>query len=119
LRILIVDDDIYSGLALTNLLQHDHVLRIATNGQDALSLFAEGDYDAVVTDIRMPKMNGIELLKAIRCVNCEIPVIIISGHGTSDYQAEADEFGARAFFSKPLDVEQFMKVLYDLETNSV
>ena len=119
MRILIVDDDIYSVLALTNLLQHDHVLRIATNGQDALSLFAEGRYDAVVTDIRMPKMNGIELLKAIRCVDTQTPVIIISGHGTPDSRVEADEFGVKAFFSKPLDVEQFMQVLYGLETNSV
>lgn len=119
MNILIVDDDVYSVLALTNLLQHDHMLRIASNGQDALALFNEGRYDVVVTDISMPKMNGIELLKAIRDVDTDLPVIIVSGHGTAANMTEAGQYGVSAFYTKPLDVGRFMDMLFTLEAKTV
>ncbi len=115
MTILLVDDDIYSISALTNLLQYEHTLRIASNGQDALKSFIENHYDVVVTDIRMPKMDGIELLKSIRVCNKDTYVIIITGHPTPENESNAEKFGAYALFSKPLDVGGFMEVLSKIE----
>ena len=66
MKILLVDDDIYSISALTNLLNYEHTLRIASNGRDALDSFSSDHYDVVLTDIQMPRMNGFDLVKAIR-----------------------------------------------------
>ncbi|MBN1291895.1 MAG: response regulator [Candidatus Latescibacteria bacterium] len=116
MNILLVDDDISSVAALTNLLEHDHTLNIASNGIDAFELFASGQYNVVITDIMMPKMNGVELLKAIRDKDKTIYVIMITGYPNSQNIRAAERYHAFALLTKPLDVERFMKVLSQIET---
>ena len=111
LNILLVDDDISSIVALTNLLEHEHSLRIASNGLDAIQAFRIARFDVVITDIRMPKMDGIGLLKAIRKHNRYAEVIILTGYPSPDNIKDAEKYGVSAFFTKPLDVEQFMDAL--------
>jgi CheY-like chemotaxis protein len=80
-RILLVDDN-RSGLAARKAVLEElgHRVTPATGGEDALEHFARAKYDMVITDHRMPKMDGIELIKRVRSVNPEIPVIMISGY---------------------------------------
>ncbi len=111
MNILLVDDDISSVTALTNLLEHEHTLRIASNGLDALQTFEVAHFDVVITDISMPKMNGIDLLKAIRGNNQTADVIILTGYPSMENIKDAEKFGVSGFFTKPLDVEQFMNTL--------
>lgn len=116
-NILLVDDDISSVTALTNLLEHEHTLRIASNGLDALQTFQIAHFDVVITDIRMPKMNGIDLLKAIRQHSTTAHVIILTGYPSSDNIKDAETFGVSGFFTKPLDVERFMETLSYIRTH--
>lgn len=116
-NILLVDDDISSVTALTNLLEHEHTLRIASNGMDALQVFEIAHFDVVITDIRMPRMNGIDLLKAIRQLNYSAHVIILTGYPSMDNIKDAEKYGVSAFFTKPLDVERFMETLSCIQGN--
>ena len=115
MNILLVDDDISSVSALANLLQHEHTLRIASNGVDALQAFEVADFDTVITDIKMPKMSGIDLLKAIRDAGRNTEVIIITGFPNKGHIADAEKYRARAFFTKPINVERFMDILKRIE----
>jgi len=115
-RILLVDDDTSSISALTNLLEYNNTLKIAKNGREALDMFNKSLYDVVVTDIRMPKMNGLMLLKAIRGTNRPTRIIIVTGHANDKNESEARNNGVDAFFSKPLDVGLFMDTLSRFES---
>ena len=116
MNILLVDDDISSVTALTNLLEHEHTLRIAANGLDAIQTFHIAHFDVVITDIRMPKMNGIDLLKAIRENNTFADVIILTGYPSLENIRDAEQYGVSGFFTKPLDVERFMDTLSHIQT---
>jgi len=114
-NILLVDDDISSITALANLLKDSNVLKIANNGMDALDMFMANTYDVVVTDFSMPKMNGFDLLDAIRTTSRDVPVIIVTGHADSVREQEAISRGADSFFPKPLDVSKFLAALMRIE----
>ncbi len=115
MNILLVDDDLCSVSALTNLLQFDHSVRIARNGFEALRLFREGEFDLVVSDVQMPKMNGVELLKALCHEKRNIPIILMSGYSdVLDHEA-AEMYGLTAYFTKPIDVGRFMETLAVIE----
>lgn len=115
MNILLVDDDISSVTALTNLLEHEHTLRIASNGYDALQTFQVAHFDVVITDIRMPKMNGIDLLKSIRALGSDTAVIILTGYPSSENIRDAEKYEVEGFFTKPLDVVRFMETLARLQ----
>ena len=115
MRLLLVDDDISSMSALTNLLQHDYKLEMASNGADALKIFKKEHIDVVITDINMTKMTGVELLRSIRERSHNAYVIVVTGYPSNDNIQDADRYGAYAFFTKPIDVERFMRSLCDIE----
>ena len=115
MRILLVDDDFSSITALTNLLEFNNDLHLAGNGQEALDVFRAGQYDVVVTDIKMPKMNGLDLLREIRKLDHNVRLIVVTGHSDDDNEAIARSYGVDGFFPKPLDVRCFMSVLSDIE----
>jgi len=110
-KILLVDDDLCSVSALANLLQFDHTLRIARNGVEALELCGKELFDVVVSDIRMPKMNGIELIEALRFAGNRVPVILVSGFSDLIDRATVENKGVYACFPKPIDVVKFMDAL--------
>ena len=111
MNILLVDDDNYCVWALTKILKRNHTIRTAYNGLDALIIFQEGHINVVITDIEMPEMNGIELLKAIRKEDKHAYVIIHTGDPSEKYESDAKRYGAYAFFIKPLDVNRLMDTL--------
>ena len=115
MNILLVDDDISCVIALKNLLEHEHTLKIASNGIDAYEFYKTGQYNVVVSDIMMPKMDGIELLKAIRKDDKDTYVIMLTGYPNAENIKAAERYNAYALLPKPLDVERFMKVLSQIE----
>jgi len=115
MKILLVDDDFSSIVALTNLLERDHSLVIASNGADALDIFRGNDFDLVITDIKMPKLNGIELLRAIRNTGKKSHVIMVTGYPRHEHLKDAENLRTYAIFSKPLNVNNFMESITNIE----
>lgn len=83
----------------------------AQNGLEALEMFAERPVDAVLSDIHMPKMNGLELLFELRRRQYETPVIFITGFSSSDYIQQALRLGAIDFIAKPWADEELKTVI--------
>jgi DNA-binding NtrC family response regulator len=115
LRVLIVDDD----LALLEALPEALRLRMggvsvetAESAAAALDRIAEREYDAIVTDIKMPGMDGLALLEEIRKRRPDVPTLIITGHGDNDLVIHALRKGARDFIQKPIDRDYFVAALY-------
>lgn len=92
--------------------------KTAQNGQLALDKFKEeGDFDLIVTDINMPVMNGLELIKNIRDLSSDIPVIIMSAHTEPEYIKSAEELGVENYLLKPFDFIKFINLVSSLEFN--
>ena len=115
LSVLIVDDD----LALLEALPEALRLRMggvtvetADSAAAALDRIADRDFDAIVTDIKMPGMDGLELLDQIRTRRPDTPTLIITGHGENDLVVHALRGGARDFIQKPIDRDYFVAALY-------
>ena len=114
-QILLVDDD----LALLHALPHTISLRmsgveveIADSAEDALKLIQEHDYDTIVSDIKMPGMDGLDLLAHVSTLYPDTPVILITGHGEHDLAIQALRGGAYDYIQKPIDRDSFIAALH-------
>ena len=107
--ILVVDDERSIRDSLRMILEYEgYRVDEAGNGSEALVKVAEGAPDAVVLDVKMPEMDGLEVLSALRERGYEMPVLIISGHGDVSTAVEATRRGAYDFFEKPLQRERVL-----------
>jgi two-component system response regulator PilR (NtrC family) len=105
-KLLIVDDELGMRQFLTHLLQREgHVVRVAGNGNEAMALLREDKADILLSDIRMPDMGGIDLLKAVRELLPDIEVIMMTAFANVDTAREAFLLGAFDFVQKPFDNE--------------
>jgi phosphoserine phosphatase RsbU/P len=112
IRILYIEDD-ESLRENTLRLMHSFFTTIdsAGNGLEGLEKFREGVYDIVISDLRMPIMDGIEMVGHIKEINNDQLIIITSAHDETDYLLKLIAMGVESFILKPLDVEQFLSVL--------
>ena len=102
--ILIAEDDLNVGESLRSLLKKKgYTIRLAQNGKEALQLFRQGSADLLITDLVMPKMDGIELLEAVKSLKPEAEVIVISAQGTIEKAVQAMKLGAFDFIEKPIN----------------
>jgi CheY-like chemotaxis protein len=105
-KILVVDDDPVVGKSFNRVLSgKGYAVITARDGPEALKRLAEGEYDAVFTDIRMPGMDGIEVAERVKARRPWTPVVIITGYGTEDNEARAKAAGVSEFLRKPLSPE--------------
>jgi len=103
MRLLVVDDEKDMLEVLRDILtQESHEVTTAVSGAQALESFTKGRYDVVVTDLKMPRMGGIELLEEIKRLDPEVMVILLSAYGTVETAVEAVKKGAFDFVTKPL-----------------
>lgn len=103
-HVLVVDDDPMVCRALTRMVHEaGHAVRSAVDGESAVALFREHQFDTVVSDISMPGLDGIALLRAIRQADLDIPVILVTGAPTVDSAVSAVEYGAFHYLIKPVD----------------
>src|SRR3990172_8533365 len=108
-KILVIDDEKSIRNTLQEVLEYEgHKVDQATNGAEGLELFTNGDYDIVLCDIKMPGMDGIEVLEKLGQRTHDVPVIMISGHGNIDTAVEAIKKGAYDFIEKPLDLNRLL-----------
>ena len=109
-RILVVDDEPSMRKVLSRLLERaGYSVETAENGEHALDRLQDGGIDLVITDIRMPVMDGMELLGAMAPNLPDIPVIVITAHGTVDTAVTAMKLGAFDFVSKPFESDQLLR----------
>ena len=81
---------------------------IAVNGEDGLEKFKSNDIDIIITDINMPKMNGIEMIKKIKEIDDEVPILILSAHNESSHFIDSIKLGVEGYLLKPIDMDQFL-----------
>ncbi len=107
--LLFVDDDPTAGELLQRFCEGtNYNSRIFYDPREALNFFLEHGADVIITDLKMPGMNGMELLGEIRNQDCEVPVIIITAHTTVSNAIEALRLGASDFLKKPFDMEELL-----------
>jgi two-component system nitrogen regulation response regulator NtrX len=108
-KILVIDDEKSIRNTLKEVLEYEHhQIDIAEDGPSGIELFSANAYDVVLCDIKMSKMDGIEVLQKISETSPDIPVIMISGHGNIDTAVEAIKKGAYDFLEKPLDLNRLL-----------
>jgi DNA-binding NtrC family response regulator len=110
--ILIIDDERAIRKTLTEILGFEgYKIEEASDGEEGLRKFKEKNYDLVLCDIKMPKLDGIEFLEKAKELNSEVPIIIISGHGNIETAVEAVKKGAYDYISKPPDLNRMLITL--------
>ncbi|MEO1923432.1 MAG: EAL domain-containing protein [Nautiliaceae bacterium] len=90
---------------------------VAEDGKDALEKYNKEKIDLIITDLNMPNMNGIELIREIRKENKEIPIIVISAHNETEYFLETINLGVNGYLLKPFDIDQLEKTLSQIAKN--
>jgi len=111
-KILAIDDEQSIRESLKEILEYEkHVVDLASNGEEGIQMFQNDKYDVVLLDIKMPHMDGIEVLDKLISISPDVPVIMISGHGTIDTAVESIKKGAFDFIEKPLDLNRLLVTL--------
>ena len=112
LKILVIDDEKSIRNTLKDILGFEgYQVEIAENGKIGIELVKSTDYDIILCDIKMPDMDGIEVLEHIMHLKPESTIVMISGHGTIDTAVEAIKKGAFDFIEKPLDLNRLLITL--------
>jgi two-component system response regulator HydG len=110
--ILVVEDDAENRAAMVKVLEAAEYKVLQTdNGQQAIDILNEEDIDILVTDLRLPVMDGVELLKRAKALEQDIEVIMITGHGTVEIAVEAIKEGAYDFITKPIKKAQLLRAI--------
>lgn len=118
-RILVVDDEQSIRNTLQEILEYEkYKVDQASDGLEALEYLKKQNYKLILCDIKMPQMDGIELLERIQILTPETPVIMISGHGNIDTAVEAIKKGAFDFIEKPLDLNRLLVTLKNAQDKS-
>jgi two-component system response regulator PilR (NtrC family) len=106
-NLLIVDDEQSYRQLLTLVFEGDgHYIRTAVNGREALSMLETESADVIISDVKMPDMNGIELLRAVRAVSPDTGVVLMTAFASVETAREAFKLGADDFIQKPFDVDE-------------
>ncbi len=112
LQILIADDETNMRKVIRAMLEHDgYEVNEARDGEEALHTLADNHIDIVITDLKMPKLDGMELLKKVNELYEGVPVIMITAHGTVDTAVEALKLGAFDYITKPFERRVMREVL--------
>src|SRR5262249_36035424 len=115
-RVLIADDEESIRHVLTELLdERGYEVRAVADGEEAMRELTSRDYDALVTDVRMPKMNGLDLVRAAQTASPETTIIVMSAYGSHDLAIEAMKAGAYDYLGKPFRPDEVLLVLRKAE----
>ncbi len=113
MKVVLIDDDLRSlkGLETSLKVVGKHECTSFNDPLEALQSFDEHSYDVVITDIRMPYLNGVDVLKAVKSANPDIFVVMITGHDDMNPAVESVNLRADAFFTKPIQVKPLLSTL--------
>ena len=113
-RILIIEDEAAIRRVLVKILSEEsstYFVEEAANGLEGLEKVKAADYDLILCDIKMPKMDGVEVLHAVKKLKPEIPMVMISGHGDMETAIQTMRMGAFDYISKPPDLNRLLNTV--------
>ena len=113
-KILIIEDEASIRRVLTKIIQNENKEYLVEDAEDGLMgymMIEKSDYDLVLCDIKMPKMDGVEVLEKVQKIKPEIPFIMISGHGELETAVETMRLGAFDYISKPPDLNRLLNAI--------
>ena len=113
-KILIIEDEAAIRRVLIKIISEEsdsYVVEEAENGLEGIEKFKDNDYDLVLCDIKMPKMDGVEVLEKAKKIKPEIPFVMISGHGDLDTAVNTMRLGAYDYISKPPDLNRLLNTV--------
>lgn len=113
-KILIIEDEAAIRRVLTKIISEEnenYIVEEAEDGLIGIDMISKSDYDLVLCDIKMPKMDGVEVLERIKVLKPEIPVVMISGHGDLDTAVNTMRLGAFDYISKPPDLNRLLNTV--------
>ena len=111
-RILFVDDDVSMQAAVSKvILSLGHEIDVASDGIEGLSKFEENNYDIVVTDIRMPKLDGKDFLKKVKNLDKNAVIVVLTAYGSVTSAVELLKLGAYDYLEKPINFEELEMAL--------
>lgn len=120
MKILIIDDERAIRRALKEILEYEKCQVIeAENGKEGLEMIHSNSLDVIFCDIKMPLLDGMELLEILRQEANDVPVIMISGHGTLETAVQAIKKGAFDFIEKPLDLNRILVMLRNVQDRNL
>jgi CheY-like chemotaxis protein len=113
-KVLLVDDEReFVDTLSERLLAREMASTVAYNGEDALSQVARDEPEVMVLDLKMPGIDGMEVLRKVRAERPNVEVIILTGHGSEKDRALAEELGAFAYLQKPVDIDVLTQTMKD------
>jgi nitrogen regulation protein NR(I) len=118
-KVLLIEDD--PGIVVTLrrvLTEEGHEVLVETRGDTGLARARERLWDVVVTDMRLPGLGGLDLIRELHAVKPRLPIILITGHGTTETAIEATKLGAYDYMLKPLEVPEFIELVRKAVTSS-
>lgn len=113
-KILLIEDEAAIRRVLSKILSEEnkeYIVEEAEDGLEGINKIKENDYDLVLCDIKMPKMDGVEVLEAAKKLKPEIPMVMISGHGDLDTAVNTMRLGAFDYISKPPDLNRLLNTV--------
>ncbi len=117
MKILVVDDEEGAReLFFTILSDEGYDITLANNGEEALAQFKSYSYDLVVTDIKMPVMDGLQLLQEIRKTGSKTDVIMVTAYGEVESYLKAMSLGAAEYINKPIRIKELKRIVHKVLT---
>ncbi len=111
-KILVIDDDAGIRNLCREVLETEECrVSFASNGREGIGKLENGDFDLILLDIQMPLMDGFEVLSAIRSVDKDVPVVVMTGFGTVENAVRALKSGASDFIVKPFEMQEFLRTV--------
>ena len=111
-NILVIDDEAPIRETLKEILEYENFeVTLAENGEKAWQIIQKNDFDVILCDVKMPGIDGVELLERVQALKPEIPMVMISGHGNVEMAIESTKKGAYDFITKPPDLNRLLITL--------
>jgi len=119
IKLLMTDDEEGYVNVLSNRLRRRGIeVTKALSGLEAIQILRKNDFDAAILDLKMEDMNGIEVLKIFKKMLPEMPVIMLTGHGSEQAAKEGMEYGAFDYLTKPCDIDELIEKIKEAIKNS-
>ena len=112
MKVLVVEDD-YSSRELLKICieKEGYQCKTADDGVEGFNIFKQYNPDVIISDVRMPHMNGMELLEAIRKISKDVIIVFITGHGNEELALQALQLGANNYLKKPIDITEIKSII--------